>query len=104
MSPSIFNVETRAGEPIQKGGIRLIPVAKSLRLKIPGIPGGIIWNRPVAVVAVDENGDERVFPIDDITRRVQVALIAAALSSVLFFWIADRYRKRSRKHIEEVKP
>ena len=54
--------------------------SRSWRARLPF--GGLVWNRPAAVI-VRQDGVERRLPIVDVTRRRQVALLAAGLLCLL---------------------
>ena len=76
---SLIHIETYAGAPIQAGSLRLIPFARSVTLHIPQTSGGLIWNRPTALLVQSPDGSEKLLPIRDITRRRQFALLGAGL-------------------------
>jgi hypothetical protein len=90
MAGSFLELENRAGSPILAGGTRLIPISRALILKFPGMRGGVIWSRPVSVVARFADGQEQVIPIRDVTRRAQLALYGGALIGVLLTWLVRR--------------
>jgi hypothetical protein len=96
MPAPFFNVETRAAPPVIVGETRIVPMARSLRIQIPGLPGGLVWNRPVAVVAQTAGGQEQVLPVRDITRQVQLALFSGALLGTLLVWLALRIFREKR--------
>ena len=85
-------VETRAGDPISVGDSKIIPLAKVAQLKIPGWFGGVIWNRPVAVVVQTDDDEEQVVPVRDITRVAQLAIFGSGLFIVLMAWLITRGR------------
>lgn len=85
--------ETRAGEPVQVGGARIIPFARSLRLQIPGRTAGLVWNRPVSVLVQYADGSEKILPIYDLTRLAQLGLLTAGLLAPLLIWRARRSRR-----------
>jgi hypothetical protein len=86
--------ETRAGEAVQAGARCLVPYSKVLRLQVPGWRGGgLVWNRPVGVLVTEANGQETMLPVRDITRYVELLLLAAGLVSGLLLWSAYRSRK-----------
>ena len=93
MANSIIQTETKAGEPIQAGRVRAIPFSRVVRIQIPGLAGGVIWNRPTSVVVIDQDGEEQVFPVQDVTRQGQIAILAAGLLGSLLIWLALRQRK-----------
>jgi hypothetical protein len=87
MPGPIFKIQSSVGEPIPAGDLQLIPIARSLRVGFPGLKGGLIWNRPLAVVARAKDGTQTVYPIRDVTRLVQLALLGAGLALALGAWL-----------------
>lgn len=83
----LFEFETHAGEPYTAGNLRITPFARSLTLRLPGFPGGLIWNRPTAVLVQDADGSEAVLPIHDITRRQQFTLLGIGLFVAALVWL-----------------
>jgi hypothetical protein len=90
----IFEVETNIGEPVHYAGGRLIPFSRSLIFRNPWRRGILIWNRPAAVLVEKDDGQEKVIPIIDVTRRWQVALLGGALVSGLLISLGLRKRDR----------
>lgn len=90
MLENIFTIENRAGKTIQAGENWIMPISQAIRLQIPGLPGGLIWNRPVSVVVTTPSGQEQILPIRDITRIAQLSFIGMAILGVLLFWRAAR--------------
>lgn len=95
MTDRWIHIETRAGEPVQTGETRLIPLARSMRLQIPGLSGGLVWNRPVSVVASTASG-QQVLPVPDVTRRSQLVLLGAGLLGSLLLWLTFGRRAGGR--------
>lgn len=91
-----LQVETRAGDPIPAGDTTIIPLAKSLQIRLPGGRGGVIWNRPASVAVQTAGGQEYILPIRDITRQVQFSMYAGSLLGVFLMWLLMR-RKRKRQ-------
>jgi hypothetical protein len=89
---SWFNIETQAGSPIQAGNRKITPFATSWRLSIPGISGGLVWNRPTSILIESPEGDEAVQAIPDITRQVLWALLGASLAMAILVWLTNRKR------------
>jgi hypothetical protein len=87
MRNRLLQVETRAGDPIPAGDMMIIPMAKSTQIRFPGLPGGIIWNRPASVVVQTSAGQEYVLPVRDITRRIQFALLGGGLIGIFLTWL-----------------
>jgi hypothetical protein len=100
MPGSFFELENRVGTPVRAGDYRLIPISRALILKFPGRRGGIIWNRPVSVVAQTEDGQEQLLPVKDVTRQVQLALLGGALLSTSLLWLVRR-QVQDRRRSEE---
>ena len=93
-----LQIENRAGNPVTTGGTRIIPFAQSVRLDLPGLPGGVVWNRPLSVLAVSANGDEQVIRIVDATRRIQIALLAAGLLGGLLLCLLGTNQRKGTTH------
>lgn len=85
-------VETRAGEPIEVGDSKIVPLAKVVRFQKPSWLGGVIWNRPVAVVVQTGNDEERVIPVRDVTRIAQLAIFGSGLFVILMAWLINRMK------------
>ena len=70
-----------------------------VQLQFPAqrVQGGLIWNRPTAVVVRSSNGQETTFPIVDVTRIAMVALIGLGLATVL----VSMFMRRKRLHLEK---
>lgn len=73
-----LSIETRSSQPIRYQGGTLTLFSQVIQLRIPGLPGGLCWNRPVSVLVEDIHGKEHVLPVQDITRLVIVGLLAVA--------------------------
>jgi hypothetical protein len=86
----LVTIENRAGAPIQAGDRRITPFNQVLMLKIPGLAGGLIWNRPHAILVQEADGTETVIPVTDITRQAQVLLLAAGLLAGFLIWLSGR--------------
>jgi hypothetical protein len=97
MIDKFIQSETRTGEVIQVKGARLLPFSRVFRLSLPGLHGGLTWNRPAGVLVVRDDGQEVLLPVRDETRRLQLGFLGAALISVLIMsiWAQLRARKRS---------
>lgn len=94
----LLQVENKAGTPIKAASTRIIPFSQSVRVDFPGFPGGIVWNRPLSILAVSATGDEHVIRVVDVTRRIQIAILAGGLLGGLALWILAHV---SRKDLDE---
>ena len=92
----IVQVESHAGEPITTGDLKIIPLARSLRIHLPGLPGGLIWNRPVAIITQKPDGLVQVLPIHDITRQVQLGILSIMTGILFLFWLIIQVNNKPR--------
>ncbi len=88
----MIEVETTAGEPVSVGEREIVPIARSVRVQMPVVQGGLIWNRPVAVVVRTASGQEYELPVHDVTRRAQLFVLVAGILGSLLMWLALRRR------------
>jgi len=94
MANKTFVRQTNTGEPVRVGDLSIYPVARSYRINMPGVHGGIIWNRPVAVIVENSRGDRQELPVVDRTRQLQIAIFSAGLFGAFLTWLLFR---KSRK-------
>jgi hypothetical protein len=90
MLADFVTFETRAGEPRSIGDSTIVPMARVLRVQIPGMPVGLIWNCPAAVMVHTAAGEERVLPVVDPTRQTLLLLMGAMIGMVLFAGLLRR--------------
>lgn len=90
MAKSMLIQQTSAGEPVAMGDVTVYPVARSYRIDFPAARGGIIWNKPLAVIVEDTQGSRQIIPVKDVTRRIQVAILAAGIFGTLLTWLVFR--------------
>ena len=90
MARPIVDVETTAGAPISVGDQEIVPIARAVRVQVQmaGLHAGLIWNRPVAVAVRTADGQEFELPVHDVTRRVQLLVLAAGIIGSLLVWLA----------------
>jgi hypothetical protein len=72
-------METRWGKPIESNGRKIIVQSRALQINLPILNGGIVWNRPVSVLVLAEQGPDQFFQVRDVTRIVQVLLFVNAI-------------------------
>jgi hypothetical protein len=72
----VFEVREVSAEPVTVHDVTVTPQARALVVRLP--KGGLVWNRPTAVL-VEQNGQARRIPIVDITRILQVGLLGLAV-------------------------
>jgi hypothetical protein len=88
-----FEYEIKGGKPFKFGDNTITPFAKSLVIRIPGLPGGLVWNKPESMLVVNAQGGEEVIPVQDVTRRIEWSLVGASLITSLLVWILFRKRQ-----------
>jgi hypothetical protein len=91
----VIAVGTWRAKGLRHGGRLLVPVSRTVTVRLPGRAGGLVWNRPLAV-EVRESGERRVLPIPDWTRRLQWFLLGAGATAAILLRRAARHRNRRR--------
>jgi len=89
-----LSIENKSGRPVETKGGKLIVFSQAVQLRIPGMRGGLVWNRPVSLLATSADGHEQVIPIQDVTRTIVWTLAGAALATGLFFWLKSMDKKQ----------
>ncbi len=90
----IVRVETMAGTPVQVGDWTITPQARALSIRLPF--GGLVWNRPAAVL-VERAGQVERIPIPDVTRQVQLVLTAC----IILLMLVLRMQASRRKEVQD---
>ena len=86
-----ISIEHHSQAPIRHKNIRLVPFARSVRLRLPGGIGGFVWSRPTSLLVVYPDGREEVLPIQDRTLRFFLFTLLAGISGWLVFkWLERR--------------
>ena len=81
MLTPLLRIETLTGQPIKVKGTQLRVRSQVVQLRLPVISGGLIWNRPVAVLVQSADGQDRLLPIPDLTRTAVLALTMLGLAT-----------------------
>ena len=86
--------QTLSGDRVTVGDVSLTPQSQALTIRWPW--GGLVWNRPVAVL-VERDGQTERIPIVDVTRMAQLGLLGLSLvfSAVIFLISAQHRRERN---------
>jgi len=72
----VFEAREASAEPVTVHDVTVTPRSRALVVRLP--KGGLVWNRPTAVL-LEQNGQARRIPIVDITRILQVGLLGLAV-------------------------
>ncbi len=91
---SLVQIETHWGKPIQSDRRKIIVQSRALQIGFPFLSGGIVWNRPVSVLVLSDNGPDQVLPVRDVTRLAQILLFAVALAGAVFLSLIMPRRAR----------
>lgn len=84
--------ELHEARPVRIGSQKVTVISKALTLRVPGIPVGLVWNRPAAVRVQTEGAGEATLPVSDETRRLQILLLAAGI--ICSILIAALFQRR----------
>jgi hypothetical protein len=85
----LIQIESNSSAPIFVGDQEIILQSRALSIKLPGV-GGIVWNRPVAVIARARDGRAHKLSVRDVTRLAQLLIIAFGIAGAVM--IATRNR------------
>jgi hypothetical protein len=80
---SWFEHKINAGEAMHVGNLEITPLARVMKIQLPGKHAGLIWNRPQAVVVRTPDGQENALPVIDVTRVTVWAILGAGLIGAL---------------------
>ena len=75
-----FRWQTTNGKQIIVDDLTITPEAQALTVRVPF--GGLVWNRPTAVL-VEQNGEQRRLPVIDVTRTAVFTLYSLAIGATL---------------------
>ena len=78
-----FSITNTAGEPRHAGSLRITPFNQTWQLRFPGLPGGLIWNRPTAVLVTDPQGQDQVLAVPDPTREAILKITGYTLLAAI---------------------
>lgn len=90
-----MNVEIQAGEPVTIGEQTITPFAQSVQVRLPGMNGGFIWNRPVSVLVQEKDGGEEVLPVIDVTRQALFGLAGLGLGTLILTCMIGRIIRKT---------
>lgn len=82
--------EIQTGETRQVGDYQITPQNQVVRVLLPGIHGGIIWNRPKAIRVRTMDGEETSLPVRDVTRIVIWSMLAGGLAGAILLGLMRR--------------
>jgi hypothetical protein len=90
MRSSLLRSETLTGQPIRVKDTQLCFRSQVVQLRLPIASGGLIWNRPVAVLVRTPDGQDQILPLPDVTRTAMLSLMALCFASTFLFMLFRR--------------
>ncbi len=84
--------ELREGKPLRVGEQTITVVSRVLRLQIPGIPAGLVWNRPAEVRVATQGASDVILPVIDETRWMQFLLLGLGIAGSIVLSVLLRRR------------
>lgn len=89
----MFQWQTVSGDKLTVGDVTLTPQSQALTVRWPN--GGLVWNRPVAVL-VERGGQTERMPVVDVTRMAQLGLLGLGFVFSMVTFILSVRRRRDR--------
>jgi hypothetical protein len=83
MQTSVLRIETLTSPPITIQGAHVYVRSQLVQVSFPTVNGGLIWNRPLAIVVRGSNGQEKIVPIVDVTRTIMFTLAGLCFTGLL---------------------
>ncbi len=88
----IIKWQTVSGEAMTVEDVTVVPQSQALTLRW-GRYGGLVWNRPVAIL-VERDGQTERIPIVDLTRAIQLGLLGLCLIICMVAFVVPARRRR----------
>ena len=88
----IIKWQTVSGEAVTVGDVTVVPQSQALMLRW-GRYGGLVWNRPAAILVERGDQTERI-PIVDFTRVAQLGLLGFCLIFCMVAFVVPARRRR----------
>ncbi|MBI5651052.1 MAG: hypothetical protein HZC40_11510 [Chloroflexi bacterium] len=85
---SFIQIESTSSAPIIAGDQEIVLQSRAVSIKLPGV-GGVVWNRPTAVIARTRDGRAQKIIVRDVTRLAQLLIFALGIAGALM--IATRH-------------
>lgn len=90
MLSSLLRIETLTGQPLRVKDTQLRVRSQVVQLRFPNASGGLIWNRPIAVLVHTPNGQEQTLPVPDVTRSAVLGLLVLSLAGTFLMMLFRR--------------
>jgi len=83
----LIRTETKTGETINAGDVKITPFSKSTSILSKGKNTGLIWNRPDSILVQRPDGSEQVIPVIDVTRKTLWAIMGLSALAIMLLAI-----------------
>ena len=80
----------QVGAPIRAGDRVVTPVSRATIVTAPGVPVGLVWNRPAGILVNGDEERETYVRIRDHTREALFALYGVGLLTALLMWRGNK--------------
>lgn len=90
MLTSVLRIQILTGQPIKVKDTQLRVRSQVVQLQLPFISGGLIWNRPIAVLVHTADGQDQILPIPDLTRTAILTLLVLSLAGTFLLVLFRR--------------
>ncbi len=90
----VIRRQTVSGDRVAVGNVSVTPQSQALIVRAPF--GGLVWNRPVAILVQRGHQTERI-PIVDVTRMAQLALLGLSLAFAILAILARPRREPNER-------
>ena len=95
MKSSLLHIETLTSPLIAIQDTQYYLRSQLVQLRLPAVNGGLIWNRPLAVVLRTSDDQEKIVPIADVTRTAMFALAGLCFTSMFVLMFLRRKKSGS---------
>jgi hypothetical protein len=95
MLDRFITLENKTSQPITANGNKLTLFSQALTVRLPGLKGGLVWNRPLSVLIQTADGQETVQPVPDVTRQAIWGLLGISIVAPIFAWLLIGRRRNT---------
>jgi hypothetical protein len=92
MRNSLLRFKTLTGRSVKVGDTQIYVRSQGLQVRLPFGNGGLIWNRPIAVVMRRQDGQEQILSVPDVTRTAVLTLLVLSFVST---FLLMRFRRKN---------
>ena len=86
----LLRIETLTGQPVRVKDTQLRVRSQVVQLRLPIGNGGLIWNRPVAVLVRTPDGQDQILPVLNVTRTAVLVLLVLSFAGTFLLMLFRR--------------